>query len=526
MKRLLAAIALMATPASAQTYDVVQVNGPNVNWVDITKTGVALRLGDDSSRPVDLGLAFPFYDQKYTDAFISSNGFINFTSNFNGCCSGQQMANAPRNGIYGYWTDLISGVSPYVQTLTAPNGFEYFVAEWVTNEYGTNNLEKFEIMLGEDGRIGLSYASTANRGHIVSAGVTGPSTSENTQFYYGSGPNPLNGVSIAMTPQKKIDCNITPNDPTCPPPAVSPAPSVAPTPAVAQTTTQADTQQAAPTQAASTSAVVIVAQSDPTPAAVATEQTTTTQVTTETQAQAATTTVTATTTEKAATAERLSPDQLRALIAGGAPVSIPGVAIAAQSVQSSVSQSVTSSFDAQASAAATVSATDTSTQAMTSSQGGTGSSGAETAQTQQAESSGMSQGTVSGLSGSTAETMMAKDALPSGAPTPAQMGFQTFTGQQNTMLALAPLPVTKPLSTDADSSPVAPGQDATMSSLSAVPEGFTSYQTVKLADVRFYAPRDIYRRNKPIDAYLVMYRLLMSGDRTWQELTESQYGRR
>ena len=73
MKRLLAAIGLMAMPASAQTFDVVQVSGPNVNWVDITKTGVALRLGDDSSRPVDLGLAFPFYDQKFTSAFISSN---------------------------------------------------------------------------------------------------------------------------------------------------------------------------------------------------------------------------------------------------------------------------------------------------------------------------------------------------------------------------------------------------------------------------------------------------------------------
>ena len=187
MKRLLAAIGLMAMPASAQTFDVVQVSGPNVNWVDITNTGVALRLGDDSSRPVDLGLAFPFYDQKFTSAFISSNGFINFTANFNGCCSGQPMANAPRNGIYAYWTDLISGVSPYVQTLTAPDGFKYFVAEWITNEYGTNNLEKFEIMLGEDGRIGLSYASTANRYHIVSAGVTGPSSGENTQFYYEIG---------------------------------------------------------------------------------------------------------------------------------------------------------------------------------------------------------------------------------------------------------------------------------------------------------------------------------------------------
>ena len=101
-----------------------------------------------------------------------------------------------------------------------------------------------------------------------------------------------------------------------------------------------------------------------------------------------------------------------------------------------------------------------------------------------------------------------------------------FRSQQNTMLSLAPLPATKPLSADTEPSPVAPGQDITMSALSAVPEGFTAYQATKLTDVRFYAPRDIYRRNKPIDAYLVMYRLLMSGDRAWQALTEPQYGRR
>ena len=317
--------------------------------------------------------------------------------------------------IYAYWTDLISGVSPYVQTLTAPDGFKYFVAEWVTNEYATNNLEKFEIQLGEDGRIGLSYVSTANRYHVVSAGVTGPSSSENTQFYYGNGPNPLSSVSIAMMPQtpKKVDCNVTPNDPSCPPPAVSAATSVTPTvtPTVTQTVTQTDTQQTAPTQAASTPVVVAVAQSDPAPAAVATEQTATTQVAAETQTQTASTTATATTAEKAATAERLSPDQLRALIAGGAPISIPGVAIAAQSVQSSVSQSASSSFDAQASAAASASAADTSAQVAVSSQSSIAGSSNVASSTGTTDTAPQAVASSQGGAGSSAETAQAEQEI-------------------------------------------------------------------------------------------------------------------
>lgn len=65
-----------------------------------------------------------------------------------------------------------------------------------------------------------------------------------------------------------------------------------------------------------------------------------------------------------------------------------------------------------------------------------------------------------------------------------------------------------------------------MAALAVVPPGFTSYQAKQLADAVFYAPREIYKRRKPVDAYMTLYRLLQSGDRRWEAMTEAQYGKR
>ena len=47
------------------------------SFTDISGTGTALVLGDDEvSSAVPIGFTFAYYAEPYTDAYVSSNGFM------------------------------------------------------------------------------------------------------------------------------------------------------------------------------------------------------------------------------------------------------------------------------------------------------------------------------------------------------------------------------------------------------------------------------------------------------------------
>ena len=81
---------------------------------------------DDSTYHVPLGHSFPYYGGVFTDAWMSTNGFImlydpvNQFGNSNTwnslCCSGQDLANNNYGGQFSFmlaplWTDLIDLIS-------------------------------------------------------------------------------------------------------------------------------------------------------------------------------------------------------------------------------------------------------------------------------------------------------------------------------------------------------------------------------------------------------------------------------
>ena len=461
MRLALAALALVPAAASAQQYTVVVVSAPDVAPQPAPATN-PLHLGDDSTAAVSLGFAFPFYGQTFTQAYVSSNGFINFTQDFNGCCAGQPMASAPRNGIYGYWTDLISSTGPSVQTSTAPSGDHVFSARWQSYEYGTNTLENFSIQIDQSGRIAVTYGATGNTFHTVSAGITGPGPADNIQFYYGSDRNPLAYTAFGLTPVQAVNCSITPSDPRCTVvPSVTPAPPAAVTPTVAAAVV-ADTAPAAQTVAQTTAAP----QKD---------------------------------------AERLTPDQLKALIAGGAPISIPG---AAQQAQTQAKTAVvTSDFTGGAQAALS-----TATAQSTLSQQASASGGPMQAFSAISDPVMRDPLALSSASASAAADAATQAARPS-----------ALSAQQSAIAAIAMMPAPKAVQREADAAPTP--QDAQVAAIAVPPQGFTAYQAKRMADAAFYAPRDIYKRQKPIDAYMTLYRLLQSGDRRWEAMTEAQYGK-
>ena len=506
MKWALAALALAPAAATAQTYDVTRVTGAAVNPVSIAQTGTPLRLGDDNTAVVSLGFAFPYYGQTFTQAYISSNGFLNFSSNFNGCCSGQPMADAPRNGIYVYWTDLISATSPYVQTATMPDGSKVFTAQWQTYEYGTRNLENFAVQLDQSGRIALTYGDLSATSHTASAGLTGPTATDNAPLFYGFGgyfPNHTAYALVPGMPKQSVNCSITPNDLSC----ISSTP-VAP---AAQTAVATTTSAAAPAPQDTAVVTASAATSD-------TAQTVAAQA-----AQAA---------PAVKAPERLTPDQLKALLAGGPPVAIPGALAAFNPIvnQSLAKSSAAGPADTSASSAPSV-ATSTATQAATfndlaivAQATASASMSVGPSPSQAAAQAGLAQVF------SVTQDLVLRDPV-SLATTPVsvaadvtqQVRPNAVSSQQTAITALSLMPAAKPVQRDPDTAP-AP-QDASLAALAVQPQGFTAYQAKRMADAVFYAPRDIYKRQKPIDAYMTLYRLLQSGDRRWEAMTEAQYGK-
>ena len=182
-----------------------------------------LNLGDDNTARVSLGFEFDYWGQTFTDAWVSSNGFVSFESAANLCCNGEPLDRAQRNTIYGYWSDLISYTgNPYYRRDDNSILFGWYG----TNEYGTNNSSTFEIGLFSDGKIQLNYGNLGFSGwRDFTAGITGPNPEDNIPLFYGRNAQYLQNQSgilswVAPTPIVTVDCNLTPMDPSCPPASI------------------------------------------------------------------------------------------------------------------------------------------------------------------------------------------------------------------------------------------------------------------------------------------------------------------
>ena len=288
---------LFAAPLAAQAYEPVQVE-PQIAGTPATMT--PLQLGDDSTAQVDLGFEFTYWGQTFTSAWVSSNGFVSFGTSANLCCNGRPIEQAPRNTIYGLWTDLVSWSNPYYKRGEGSILFGWYS----TNEYGTNNQYTFEIGLKNDSTIRFNYgAMPPLTYHLGTAGITGPGADDNILLFYGRDPGALafqSGV-LAWKAPATVDCAVTPMDPTCPPQMVSPVQVITATPiATIQDAYAADVQA----DQAETAAVTVAEPAQEITAAPAVEIVVETASITQQVADAV-------------QAERLTPDQVAALAAPG-----------------------------------------------------------------------------------------------------------------------------------------------------------------------------------------------------------------
>ncbi len=135
-------------------------DAPTFAWVDITADGTALSLRDDSvSDPIPLPFPFPFYDRRYTQIWISSNGWLSFRapSSSRPSNSGLPSANAPEAMIAPFWDDLNPSSGGQILYRAEPDRFILSFIE--VPRFSTGGPYTFQTILYPDGTILVQYQS-------------------------------------------------------------------------------------------------------------------------------------------------------------------------------------------------------------------------------------------------------------------------------------------------------------------------------------------------------------------------------
>jgi hypothetical protein len=131
------------------------------NWIN-TSGGLDTGISNvtASSGPISIGFPFRFYENSYTQLYVSRNGFLAFNNQYlTRTQSRVPSPGLPNNVIAPYWNP-ISFVNGYVRTLqggSAPN--RWFVVEWNRVQQSYGHEFTFQAVLHENGNIVYQYAA-------------------------------------------------------------------------------------------------------------------------------------------------------------------------------------------------------------------------------------------------------------------------------------------------------------------------------------------------------------------------------
>lgn len=127
------------------------------DWIDISVSGNALNLSDDSYSTQSLSFDFPFYDSLYQSFDIQSNGSITFHGDYFGLLNTELPNNAyngPWDGIYMLWSDL----NPGTGNVFFQDFGDFCIIEYYNIVYfsGTDTIT-YEVILYDNGDINILY---------------------------------------------------------------------------------------------------------------------------------------------------------------------------------------------------------------------------------------------------------------------------------------------------------------------------------------------------------------------------------
>ncbi len=156
------------------TYTDSDGGGCTYDWIEIdTTTGVLPLAGDDGTAILPIGFPFPFYDRRYTQLVVDSNGALLLAgqaSEWQNLPLGQEGP-APR--VVPFWDDLSVESLRYQVQGTAPD--RRLVLTYQARRSPEGKL-RFQAVLAEDGRIVFQYhtlSGALSDGTSATVGIQG-----------------------------------------------------------------------------------------------------------------------------------------------------------------------------------------------------------------------------------------------------------------------------------------------------------------------------------------------------------------
>jgi hypothetical protein len=139
------------------------------HWFDATSQGIELNFptqDDEVVGPVEIGFEFPYYENAYSQLFVSTNGLLTLGIK-DDKFSNQKIPRdtTPDNFIAPFWDDLILLVAGDGQKISRvyyqqveEGGEQFFVVEWLNvAKLGSQDLLSFEALLYPNGDILVQY---------------------------------------------------------------------------------------------------------------------------------------------------------------------------------------------------------------------------------------------------------------------------------------------------------------------------------------------------------------------------------
>lgn len=188
-------------------------------WIDITEIGTAAGLinDDQSVGPFDLGFDFTYFDQTYTQVYMTSNGWGTFQDQFGWAeYFNSPIPNEvePHAALDIFWDDLYPPAGgEYYYYADAAN--QRFIMSWINVPHIQANDEQhtFQIVLTPDGNIRYNY-QFIDGGTIGNMSCTVGAENENSSdgvqvCFDGDGLLPVSEMSILIGQPDGVPAAIT-----------------------------------------------------------------------------------------------------------------------------------------------------------------------------------------------------------------------------------------------------------------------------------------------------------------------------
>ncbi|RKY98867.1 MAG: hypothetical protein DRQ13_03095 [Ignavibacteriae bacterium] len=144
--------------------DSNEPNGPAYVWNDITSDPNAVQitnwqgtLDDGYTGAIPIGFEFEFYGTAYTNVYVSTNGFISFSSLTSAYYTNDPIPNSgePNNIICPIWDDLDGRTQGTVHYL--PDGSKFILQFTNWQRYSGTGSLTFQVVLNSNDRINFYY---------------------------------------------------------------------------------------------------------------------------------------------------------------------------------------------------------------------------------------------------------------------------------------------------------------------------------------------------------------------------------